>query len=661
MICLWLLCPPGWAAPSARSGLADEAAGGSPRERFLAAEAAIARGDLETYQALADGLQDDPLYPYLRVGELMRRLDQASADEVVALLDVWRGTAPGERLRLYWLKRLAREGRLAEYAELYVENGSETRECLFRRGLNATGRQIDAFDGIDRLYLSADPLPRACDPLLDAWADAGGLSARLVWERIGLLLERGDVARVRQQRAYLPATDQSWLDRLLALHERPGRVLDPMPGAHPQRAMVLTHAVERLARRDVSGAIAAWTALQQDEAFPPALAERVWLAIGKALARGGDSAALDWLGRIPARAENTRVQQQRLRAALRLRAWGVLPDWIDALPAPAHTNAEWRYWKGRALEARGDADGAAAAFRDAAPERDLWGFLAAARVGIAPNLAHLPVPADPGLVAGLRASPTIERIRALEALGRKSDVAREWRELTRGRGPEQLMAAAVVARELGLATEAIFTLARSGYWDDLELRFPLAYRGLVHAEAKRNGLPEDWVFAVIRQESAFDTDVASAAGAIGLMQLLPSTARDVAANARQPPPSRLALIDPRLNVALGSRYLAELLTRFDGNPVLATAAYNAGPGAVSRWLPTRPTAADLWIAEIPYAETRQYVQRVLAYRVLYAHRLGLAPARLDDWLRPVAGASPDIAAEGTSNGSAPPDETIPVM
>jgi soluble lytic murein transglycosylase len=250
------------------------------------------------------------------------------------------------------------------------------------------------------------------------------------------------------------------------------------------------------------------------------------------------------------------------------------------------------------------------------------------------------------------AADTARRIRELQALGRSADVSREWRELTRTDDPAELRTAALLGQRLGLVTESIFTLARSDYWDDIDLRFPLLYTELVGARADELRLPPEWVYAVIRQESAFDADVASHAGAVGLMQLMPGTARDMARAAGLPAPRRMDLIDPALNIALGTRYLALMRERFGGNQVLATAAYNAGPGAVSRWLPDAPMAADLWLSEIPYRETRDYVRRVLTYRVIYAHRLKLGQFRLGALLAPVGLAAPAAAPVGTAPASA---------
>ncbi|MFZ1574769.1 MAG: transglycosylase SLT domain-containing protein, partial [Chromatiaceae bacterium] len=231
-------------------------------------------------------------------------------------------------------------------------------------------------------------------------------------------------------------------------------------------------------------------------------------------------------------------------------------------------------------------------------------------------------------------APALERIRELQRLGRDADMRREWRTLTRDLEAPDLRAAATLAAGLGWHDQAIFTLARTDYWDDLELRFPLAYRDLVAEQAWQTGLPEDWIYGVIRQESVFNPTVASQAGALGLMQLMPGTAQELAVAAGEPAPGRGAILEPERNINLGSTYLARMRDRF-GHPALATAAYNAGPHRVARWLPEACTEADLWIVAIPFAETRGYVERVMAYRIIYRARLGLEPLRLSELLPPI--------------------------
>jgi len=610
---------------------------GDRRAAFVAAEQALAAADRETFERLAARLRDYPLHPYLHLADLMGRLDSASEQEVLVFLARYRGTAPGERLRLNWLKLLAREGRWQSYVDAYVDNGSETRACLYRRGLIATGRTDAAFDGLDALYLTGSSLPDACDPLFAAWARSGRLSADLVWQRVDLALARGNSGVARFQSRYLPAAQRPWLEQLLLIHARPRQLLNAaLPDDPRRRVAVVVHGIAELARRDPRAAADLQRRLQQRLSLPELARDRINVAIGRALAKQREGTALVYLRRIQPREDNVEIQYQRLRAALRLSAWADLVHWVGLMPASADDDGEWHYWLARGLAQRGDMAGAAHAFADAAGARSLWGFRAAELLGRPPALAHLPAPVDADQLAVLLASDTTARIPELQALGRTVDVSREWRELTRAMTPPELITAAALGARLGLVTESIFTLARGEYWDDLDLRFPLPYRDLILSAAAAQGLSADWVYAVIRQESAFDADIASHAGAVGLMQLMPATAAEMARDAGLDAPSKLALTEPRLNLLLGSRYLAAMRRRFGGNTLLATAAYNAGPGAVRRWLPARPMAADLWMSEIPYPETRDYVRRVLTYRVIYAQKLGRDGFRIGGLLRPVA-------------------------
>ncbi len=606
---------------------------------FLAAERALASGDEATFAGLADGLRDHVLWPYLRLAQLRRHLTPAHQEAIEGFIRAYAGTAPGETLRRLWLNELHAAGDHAGYVRNYADNGSETRECRWRRGLLALGREQDAFGGLADLYRTGASLPAVCDPVLERWHAAGGLTPERVWQRVELALARRNIGVAAHQRRYLPERHQRWLDQHLALYRNPERLnAAALPDDPQRRSAALVAGLERLAQDDPGRAAAAWSALETRESVPEPVRDRVVTAIGAALARRGAQAGLAHLRRLRALPETLALQRERLHAALRLRAWPEIVEWVRALPPAERARGEWQYWLARALGKCGDLVGAAHALASAADARDLWGFRAAELLGRPPALRHRPTPADPAAVERLLGTATVQRIRALQALGRHTDVAREWRELTRGASTEDLRTAARLAERLGLVTEAIFTLARSEYWDDMHLRFPLRHEDLVAARAADYELSPAWIYAVIRQESAFDADVASHAGAVGLMQLMPATAGDMARALGRPSPGRLDLIDPALNIALGSRYLAAMRQRFDGNQLLATAAYNAGPGAVSRWLPATTMPADLWLIAIPYRETRDYVRRVLTYRVIYAHRLGLDDFRLGALFAPVAAA-----------------------
>jgi soluble lytic murein transglycosylase len=318
------------------------------------------------------------------------------------------------------------------------------------------------------------------------------------------------------------------------------------------------------------------------------------------------------------------VREWRIRVCLRQGDWAGVLYWLDRLPPAERDSTRWRYWRGRALDVLERGEEARLAYQRIAGQRDYHGFLAADRLGLAYAIASAPLEIPPTeLEALLAGSPGLQRARELYILGREPEAEAEWRQAIQAFDPTALQQAALLAHRWEWRYQAIVTIARAGHWDDLELRFPLAYREGVMANARARALDPAWVYAVIRQESSFRPDARSPVGALGLMQLMPATGRQIARELRDAadPPD---LLQPETNIRYGVHYLQQISQRLQDNPVLATAAYNAGPNKVAQWLPAgAPVPADVWAETIPYRETRAYVQRVMEYAAVYRHLLGL--------------------------------------
>jgi soluble lytic murein transglycosylase len=209
----------------------------------------------------------------------------------------------------------------------------------------------------------------------------------------------------------------------------------------------------------------------------------------------------------------------------------------------------------------------------------------------------------------------------LRELGEITDARREWRFATRGLTNTQQYSAAHYAYELDWYSQAIRSAIAAERWDDLKLRFPPAHEQTITQAAETRDLQANWLLAMARQESAMDPLARSPKGAVGLLQLMPSTAKAVARKHGYRYRNTTTLLDPQTNAKFGATYLRQLATQFDGNMIYATAAYNAGPHRVNGWLENNDhLPIDVWIENIPYSETRQYVKNVLAYSVIYAHQ-----------------------------------------
>ena len=236
-------------------------------------------------------------------------------------------------------------------------------------------------------------------------------------------------------------------------------------------------------------------------------------------------------------------------------------------------------------EKLGDFADARAGYAAVIPTDNWYAALASARLDrkFVPTLQPLPL-SDAG-IQQLGAEPGFVRTRELLLAAMEPEASLEWRAAFDELAPDRQVQAIGLAARWGWHHQAIATAARQKLFNDYDLLYPRPFDGDVRAASRRTGLPESLIYAIIRQESLYRADAGSSAGALGLMQLLPETARLTARRVDLPAPSRAQLLQPAVNIPLGSSFLAYMLHRFDGETALAAAAYNAGPNAARRWLP----------------------------------------------------------------------------
>jgi soluble lytic murein transglycosylase len=197
---------------------------------------------------------------------------------------------------------------------------------------------------------------------------------------------------------------------------------------------------------------------------------------------------------------------------------------------------------------------------------------------------------------------------------------REWLFSIRTMDDQQLLAAAELARRAEVYDRTINTADRTSHVHNFQMRFLAPFRDVFREHARAFDLEEAWVLGITRQESRFIADAKSSAGARGLMQLMPATAKWVAGKIGMPySPDRVSEVET--NVTLGTRYLKYVLEDL-GHPVLASAAYNAGPGRARRWRDIKPLEGAIYAETIPFNETRDYVKKVMANTLYYSALTG---------------------------------------
>jgi len=265
----------------------------------------------------------------------------------------------------------------------------------------------------------------------------------------------------------------------------------------------------------------------------------------------------------------------------------------------------------------------AAAFSGLSQERSFYGFISSELLNKPLQLnQQLSTPSNDQITRVL-STPGIVRAWELYQIKEDAYARSEWNLAITRMPAEDRGIAAQLADQWGWHHHAIMAAARSDIRDNLKLRFPTAYQSTVTSNASKNGIAKDWVFSLIRQESAFSYQAKSPVGALGMMQIMPATAKQISKNMGIRYKGKYSLLQPEKNIQLGTRYMGQLLKRFQGNTILATAAYNAGPNRAKRWQPKyTPMAGDIWIETIPYKETRNYVKNVMTYQAIYRSHLG---------------------------------------
>ncbi len=591
------------------------------RAAFQTADQALRNGTPIDYS----DLRDYPLYPYLRYRDLTRRLPEFPASEIRDFLNAYAGSPLAGPLRNAWLRRLAEAKRWDDYLRDAVPGRDPGFECWRRQALLNTRQPEPALRDFATLWLRGAALPPACDPVIAAWRTQGHPTSEQVWQRFTLAMTSGNLGLARALRVELPDAEQKLAEAWLAVADQPQLVLDAarFAGDDSRIAAIFSDGLNRWGKRDPVAAAAALDALKERT---PALAPQL-SAIERLLALWIASdyhpTALARLNGLPEAVVDGPVREWRVRVSLRQGDWAAVQRGLEQLSPAEQNSPRWRYWRGRTLEALGQAEAAQAVYRDIAGQRDYYGFLAADRLNLPYAIPNLPLDIPPTeLEALLTGSASLQRARELYVLGREPEADAEWRLATQGLDPAALKQAAELAHQWAWHFQAIVTVARAEYWGDLDLRFPLTYQEEVINNASARMLDPAWVYAVIRQESSFRPAARSPAGAVGLMQIMPATGREIAQDLRD------AAADPELaradlNIRYGAYYLQRLLGRLQDHPLLATAAYNAGPNKVLQWLPARDSIpADVWAETIPYQETRSYVQRVMEYAAIYRQRLG---------------------------------------
>lgn len=596
---------------------ADSNGVAAQRNAFLQAKLALQKGDRLPYLTWGSVLRDYPLYPYLVYIDLIQRMDRLPESEIYNFLQKYSDTPLAGKLRNTWLLSLAQQKRWSLFLKYYQDTDDTELQCQRLSALLATNQQNLAFSAMPDLWSSASIRPSACETAFMQWYKVGGLTTDLVWQRLQLAFDKNNAALIKSLMTLLPANQQEQVKLWQKVQHNPLLVTQSqlfLPLTDTSK-IILLDGMLRLADTDPHQLVKVWPSLQKAYPLSEKDQQAVIAAIGLALARQHDVAAASWLDSVKSPYVTQRVREWRVRNALIQSNWPQVSHWVNELLPEERAANNWRYWQARAFAATGNTQAARDIYQNLASHVDYYGMLASSQLkqNYRPSNSFNPdVAKRSSQVATL---PVIQRARELYILHLIPDARREWQWALQDMDKEQLRLAAQLASQWGWYDRAIITAAKVGDKNNITVRFPFAYTPTVTHAAHQNNLNPAWVFAIMRQESSFMPDAKSCVGALGLMQLMPNTARLLANTTHL---SDATILDSNKNIYLGSRYLKQLLSEYKGNMWMATAAYNVGPARLQKYIPlyqTLPT--DVWVETLPWPETRDYVKAVMLGMAIY--------------------------------------------
>lgn len=574
----------------------------APRPSVRAAETpAKVLADYSLYQsALTAAKQDDDILP-------AQFLNQAGE------------SAMAEDVRNEWLKSLGKRSQWAQFNQQYAKLDQAGRaqevQCYAELGSgNHTTLAAELVKEINRL-------PQGCNRLIEAAAASGRLNQKDAWRRVRGLISNNQLTDARNLAAALGSPFEG--------------------GGQGAQEYSLISVIGNTAKKSTASA---YTLESMQGSLSREQIGFAWGVLGHMQAQSQNMAtALSYFSRADRSQLSNEQFEWYARAALRLQRWNDLTDIITAMPAKLQNDPTWQYWLARSYAAQGNRGQAEPLYEKAAASgRNFYAVMAGEELGRRVSTRNNVGEASKSDVKHLAKDGAIDRaltlFKASQSSGdwkmRRQSQA-EWRYATRGADEDLLLTAAQLAYDNQFYEMAINSAERTNTKLNYNLRYISPFKDTTVRYANQAGVDPAWVYGLIRQESRFMLGAQSSVGAQGLMQVMPATAREIAAKIGMSS-SELYTMDG--NIRMGTWYMADAKRRLQNNEVMATAGYNAGPGRARNWQAATPLEGAIYAETIPFTETRDYVKKVMTNATFYAslfnepqtslkQRMGVVPGR----------------------------------
>lgn len=632
--------------------LASAASLQQQREDYAQAKRQLNAGQYDSYRKTKLRLQNYPLLAYLEYQEIRaviakptRQLPPANNERLTEFERRYPDFPLHRALRQNWLWGLAKKPNKSSFIIYYRDVQDRNLFCTYLTAKVASGKLDAAAKTLLRHWDKYGPPAKGCDDEVATMIKTDRISNKWLVERLLQAMREGEANEVKYLQSRLPPGSAARAATFLATDKDPRdrnreRARVARSGKREgddslYTRLTVLHGIKKYARRNAIDANAQWQTLSRTYSFRQQDKHDIQDELASRAALQQNSEATKWLAAIPPARLTETMRDSRLKIALREENgpdWDGLLTFANRLPAEVKNEPQWLYWRARAAEAlsqktkqkksvrKANAQLAEQLYSQVAQLQhdEYYAFLAADRLNKPYALKARGTAANKRTQQQLIARPDVIRAKELFAIGKNADARREWWAIQKRLNKEQQRQSAILAQQWGWHRQAIGVLSVLGERNDLLLRYPLPWQEIVGPQAKKNEIPSAWAYGILRAESMYQPDAKSGAGAYGLMQLMPATAKQTAKRANVRLRGNRQLFQPATNIPLGTYYLGQMMNRFDGHAAVSTAAYNAGPNRVQQWLPKRSNIpVDIWVETIPYNETRRYVKKVMQYATVF--------------------------------------------
>lgn len=596
---------------------------------YLRVKSLLKAGQFDEARAARGGISRDyPLQDYLDFYEIYYGAFDGYG-KAAAYIKKNDGTARAGDLESKYIRKLSNAGDYRGVLAVATGRPQDTGlACLYEYAEYRTGKADAAFGFMEKTFMKGQgaSVPDDCAGLFSAWRSSGKAIPGIYWTKLmSSIRARNQAKGVAALVSYLKGSSYEGRAQLAQkVYSSPSSFMDLVPGGndHLNNSIVVA-ALSSMARTDTEGAAAllpeARTKYSLSESeYAEALRNIIWHVYADRV-----DSLVPWADRqLDSLHDADSLKELRIRFAIRRGNFRDMNLWIRKLTGDSARDLRWTYWKARALAEAGNQAEAERLYAKVTRERSFYGFMASQRLGKPLSFNdESPLVKKVTEEEAVRRWPEFARIHELLAVGDTLNAQREWRRFILAIPRNEKLEAAMLALDKGWFDFSVNASIYAKAWSVLSLRFPTPMLSFYRQRSRETGVPLSYLYAISRQESALNPFARSPVGAAGLMQLMPQTAANIAGKCGIAYSGKDALFDPEINVSFGSCYLMQLLEKYGGNRILASAAYNAGPGRVTKWTDSdgAGVAADIWVESIPFKETRNYVQNVLVYDAIYQH------------------------------------------